>query len=384
MICTLLVLSIHLAKGQVAISTDGTNPDKSAMLDVQSTNRGVLVPRMTMAQRDLIENPATGLVIFQTDIVPGLYYNSGTSSVPAWATVGSNTAQWITNGTSLCYNDGQIGIGTQTPDNSALLDMSSTTKGFLAPRMTQVQIAAISNPADGLIVYCITDSKLYTYVANANTWKEILFGSGTITPVFPCGTSVTVNHIEGVVAPVTKTVTYGTVTNIPGETSKCWITSNLGADHQADSVDDATESSAGWYWHFNLKQGYKCTTGSNIYPLWPILSINENSNWVLSNDPCNIELGSGWRIPTYTEWYNIDAVGVWAKWDGPWNSALKLHTAGIVQPEGYLVYRGLQGDYWSSNQRNSSMAYDLFFMEAYCQLVNDNKAMGATIRCLRE
>ena len=63
------------------------------------------------------------------------------------------------------------------------------------------------------------------------------------TPVWSCGCSITINHVAGSVAPVTKTVTYGTVTNIPGETSKCWITSNLGADHQATAKDDATEVS---------------------------------------------------------------------------------------------------------------------------------------------
>ena len=68
---------------------------------------------------------------------------------------------------------------------------------------------------------------------------------------------LTINHVEGVVAPVTKTTTYGTVTNIPGELTKCWITSNLGSDQQATAVNDATEASAGWYWQFNRKQGYK-------------------------------------------------------------------------------------------------------------------------------
>ena len=280
----------------------------------------------------------------------------------------------------------QVSISTDgsKPDSSAMLDIQSTDKGMLLPRMTQLQIAAISNPADGLIAYCTTNGKLYIYVAGAKTWKEISFGSETIFPAFSCGSSLTINHIEGAVAPVTKSATYGTVTNIPGETSKCWITSNLGADHQADSVTDATEASAGWYWQFNLKQGYKSNAGSDIYPLWRILSIIENSNWVLPNDPCNLELGGGWRIPTYTEWYNIDAVGGWTNWDGPWNSALKLHTAGIIQPEGNLIYRGLHGGYWSSTQKNSSMGYNLFFINAFCQLVNDDKAMGATIRCLRE
>jgi hypothetical protein len=384
LICIQVMLSIYITQGQVAISADGSKPDNSAMLDVQSSHKGMLVPRMTEAQRDLIENPATGLVIFQTDSPPGLYYNSGTPGSPAWASVGTNAAQWKTTSAGLYYNDGQVGIGTQTPDNSALIDMSSITKGFLPPRMTQSEIAAISSPADGLIAYCTTDGKLYTYVSSANAWKEILFGSGIISPTFPCGSTITINHTEGPVAPVTKTVIYSTVGNIPGEPSKCWVTSNLGADHQANSVDDSTEASAGWYWQFDVKQGYECTNGSNISPLWSSLNITDNSNWVLTNDPCNLELGNGWRIPTYTEWYNIDAAGGWTDWNGPWNSALKLHAAGIIQPEGSLNYRGVHGNYWSSTQRNNSMAYNLFFIVAYCQLVNDYKTMGTPIRCLRE
>jgi len=51
---------------QVAITTDGTDPDGSAMLDVKSTDKGMLPPRMTEAQRDDIDNPATGLMIYNT------------------------------------------------------------------------------------------------------------------------------------------------------------------------------------------------------------------------------------------------------------------------------------------------------------------------------
>jgi len=43
-------------------------------------------------------------------------------------------------------------------------------------------------------------------------------------------------HIAGTVAQVSKTVIYGTVTGIVGEPTKCWLSSNLGADHQANSV----------------------------------------------------------------------------------------------------------------------------------------------------
>jgi hypothetical protein len=281
---------------------------------------------------------------------------------------------------------GQVAISANgsSPDNSAMLDVQSTNRGILLPRMTKEQIESIQNPANGLIVYCITNDKFYAYTSRAKYWKEISFGSEVITPFFNCGDSLWIDHIAGDVAPESETITYGTVANIPGEPTKCWITSNLGANHQADSINDPSEAAAGWYWQFNLKQGYKCSAGSNIYPLWTILSLNENSNWALPNDPCNLELGGSWRIPTYTEWFNIDAVGLWTNWNGPWNSALKLHTAGTIQTEGYLFYRGLHGSYWSSTEKNSSMGYNIFFIDALCQLVNDYKTMGATIRCLRE
>ena len=59
-------IGLHLY-AQVAINTDGTSPDNSAMLDVKSTAKGFLPPRMTHLERDAIANPAQGLVIYCTD-----------------------------------------------------------------------------------------------------------------------------------------------------------------------------------------------------------------------------------------------------------------------------------------------------------------------------
>jgi len=184
----------------------------------------------------------------------------------------------------------------------------------------------------------------------------------TLPAAFTCGSSIIINHVAGAVAPVDKTVTYGTVTNIPGETSKCWITSNLGADHQATAKDDATEASAGWYWQFNRKQGYKHTgTVRTPNTTW-IYYFSENSDWAATNDPCTLEMGSGWRIPTNTEWTNVDASGNWTNWNGPWNSALKMHTAGELDySDGSLTNRGSIGMYWSSTQYDTTHGRQLYF-----------------------
>ena len=72
----LFVVSIS-ARAQVGINPTGANPDNSAMLDVSSTDKGVLVPRMTAAQRTGILSPAKGLLVYQNDGTEGFYYFDG-------------------------------------------------------------------------------------------------------------------------------------------------------------------------------------------------------------------------------------------------------------------------------------------------------------------
>jgi hypothetical protein len=67
------------AQNGVAINTDNTDPDASALLDIKSTDKGLLIPRMTAVQKTAIATPATGLMIFQTDGSSGFYYYNGTT-----------------------------------------------------------------------------------------------------------------------------------------------------------------------------------------------------------------------------------------------------------------------------------------------------------------
>ena len=200
----------------------------------------------------------------------------------------------------------------------------------------------------------------------------------------PCGTTMTINHIAGTVAPITKTVTYGTVNEIPGELSKCWITSNLGSDHQATAVNDATEASAGWYWQFNTKQGYMHDGVNRIPNTEWISTIDENADWQPSNDPCTLELGTGWRIPTFTEWTNVDASGNWTDWNGPWDSPLKMHAAGYLYgSNGSLTGQGSNGTYWSGTKDNSTYGWYLDFYFSGSNMYNNSKAFGFSVRCLK-
>ena len=75
----LLILAITtstIVSAQVGIGVNYANIDPSAQLEVSSTNKGFLVPRMTSSQRVAIANPATGLLVYQTDAPVGFYYFS--------------------------------------------------------------------------------------------------------------------------------------------------------------------------------------------------------------------------------------------------------------------------------------------------------------------
>ncbi|MFH1120712.1 MAG: hypothetical protein V1775_12895 [Bacteroidota bacterium] len=104
----LVVFNVH---AQVAVNTDGTSPDPSAMLDVKSTNRGMLVPRMTTAQRTAIATPAAGLLVFDSTTQSFWFYSAG-----SWVELtDQGSLQWTPNGSNISYSAGNVGIGDATP-----------------------------------------------------------------------------------------------------------------------------------------------------------------------------------------------------------------------------------------------------------------------------
>ncbi|MHC1776289.1 MAG: hypothetical protein AB9834_12860 [Lentimicrobium sp.] len=381
--------NISYMAGKVSVGT--TSPAASAALEVNSTSQGFLPPRMTMAQRDAISSPVDGLMIYCTDC-----------PAPNNVQVFTNT-HWYPmafNRFPNASNVNQSGLATVSLPltggytyNDADNDPEGTSlyKWYRSDNSSGLNEAEISGATSQ--TYTLTTADVDKYIrfsvtplaqTGASPGDEVkaMEYAGPVVS-WTCGIyTLTINHLAGSVAPVNKTVTYSTVTNIPGEPAKCWITSNLGADREATNAYDGSEASAGWYWQFNRMQGYKHDGSSRTPNTAWISNINEDFDWQASNDPCRIELGTGWRIPTSAEWSNVDATGGWTNGNEPYVSDLRLHSAGELDNTGILIYRGQLGAYWANTQSDPANAYWLYFNSGQCGMNTDEKITGKSLRCI--
>jgi hypothetical protein len=88
---TALLGTMTVTAQSVAVNNDASSPDASAILDIKSTDKGILIPRMTQAQMLAIASPQTGLMVYQSDGNKGFYYNAGTTASPVWTKVGETS-----------------------------------------------------------------------------------------------------------------------------------------------------------------------------------------------------------------------------------------------------------------------------------------------------
>lgn len=100
-LCLLTIMIVPcISFAQAGINTDGSTPDNSAMLDLKSTEKGFLPPRMTTAQRNAIESPAEGLVIYNTDNKEIELFNG-----IIWT---SNSGEFLCNTSQVADADGNV------------------------------------------------------------------------------------------------------------------------------------------------------------------------------------------------------------------------------------------------------------------------------------
>lgn len=122
----LVVLFVSTVQAQTGIGT--ATPNASAKLEIASTDKGLLIPRMTKAQREAITlaSAANGLMVYQTDDLTGFYVNTSTTTTASWTRVNSN---WSRSGNDISYTTGNVSTtGNLTGGNLS----TSTISGFAA------------------------------------------------------------------------------------------------------------------------------------------------------------------------------------------------------------------------------------------------------------
>jgi hypothetical protein len=151
-----VVVTICVQAQNVGIGT--TTPDTSAIIEMKSTNKGILIPRITEAARLQIVDPASGLLVFQS--------NSTSTTLKGFYYFESGDDNWYRIGTS-----NQIGIGTEKPHPKAILDIKSTEQGVLFPTLTNAQRNAINNPPNGLHIFNADERCLNYYDSTNQIWN---------------------------------------------------------------------------------------------------------------------------------------------------------------------------------------------------------------------
>ena len=270
----------------------------------------------------------------------------------------------------------QVAVNTDgsSADSSAILDVKSTTKGFLPPRMTEAQRNAIVNPATGLIVYCTNCDELQIYDGTA--WTNMIGDPASIA-------------VLNVTNPIT------------GET---WMDRNLGASQVATSSTDAAAYGDLYQWG-RASEGHESRTsdttstlattadpnGGNTWDGKFITNGSSPNDWLTpqndtlwqgvsgTNNPCP----SGYRLPTLAEWMaerqswsSNNAAGAFA-------SPLKLTMAGDRSyGSGTLYGVGSIGFYWASSV-DGITSYYLYFYSSGAVESRGKRARGGSVRCIK-
>lgn len=168
--------------GAVAITAGGSN--QNVTLTPSGVGQNILVGRSRISGAQAywpltIDNSNTmfSAIAFESNGTIYGYVGNGLGLVAGSATdigIRAENNFFFAAGAVLSVmilSNGNVGIGTASPNISALLHLSSTTKGFLPPVMTTTQKTAISSPPAGLMVYDSTLNKLCVYTGSA--WEAI-------------------------------------------------------------------------------------------------------------------------------------------------------------------------------------------------------------------
>jgi trimeric autotransporter adhesin len=192
-----LLLSFQIQTfAQMGINSTGTPPATNAMLDISSTTKGLLIPRMTTAQRSVLSH-AQGLTVF--DITTNSYWYSNGSAWVNMATI-SSASPWLTTGNDIYNsNTGNVGIGTSNPSDK--LSIISALPGYgITHSFGPVTMGTFISNLYGQFG-TKTNHPLQFFTNNGNAQMTLLpvgnVGIGTTNPTYKLDIVANVNVITG-------------------------------------------------------------------------------------------------------------------------------------------------------------------------------------------
>ncbi len=191
----------------VSINTSGAAADASAMLDITSLNKGLLIPRMTQTQRSAISSPANALLVYQTDGTQGFYYYSTLSS--SWVMLANSGGGSVTTASVVSANG--FGGSVANPTTTPAITLTTSVNGMIKGNGT-----ALSAATSG------TDYAPGT-AANSTGIVKSTTGTGALTtavaadfPTLNQNTTGTAANITGVLNTTSLPALTGDVTNTAG------------------------------------------------------------------------------------------------------------------------------------------------------------------------
>jgi uncharacterized protein (TIGR02145 family) len=344
----------------------------SAVLEANSTSQGFLPPRMTRDQRNAIDTPAAGLLVWCTNCGTAgeLQVNNGTS----WTNLISGPASFAVPGAPTnpvaTAGNAQASVAFTPPASNG----GGAITGYTVTSSPDNRTA--TGAGSPLVVTGLTNLTSYTF---------------TVVATNAAGNSVA----SAASAAVT---IIGVVTN--PTTTKIWMDRNLGASQVAASSTDALAYGDLYQWgrgadgHQVRTSATTTTLSSSDQPVDGKFIIEasslfdwrspQNTNLWQGVNGVNNPCPSGYRLPTDTEW---DAER--ASWSsnnaaGAFASPLKLTRAGYRDfANGSLASVGASGYYWSSTVSLTNSRSLVFVSDNSIITSSDRRAYGNSVRCIK-
>jgi len=296
------------------------------------------------------------------------------------------SSQWVTNLLDISYSTGKVGIGTNTPNSSALLEVNSTSKGFLLPRMTTAQMNAITSPVEGLTIYNTSFKSIFTF--DGTSWTSGKEGKS-------CGDIL----YEG---KIYQTIIIG---------SQCWMAKNLNIGTLVGINTNQTNNNTIEKYCNNNSESY-CNTYGGLYQ-WDEMMNYSTTPGIQGICP------EGWHLPTDAEWtalidyvssqtayrcnntvtYIAKSLAATSNWMSSTDTCdignnittnnatgFTALPAGWSQPNGIFGGTGYATYFWSSTESAGSNAWFRYLYHASNEVHRGNwgKTYGEPVRCLKD